>query len=164
MSVPNVAHLEPKRGGCCTVFPFFIGRIMELPLTTVQDYSIFHILDDYSIDLWKTQIALIRQRNGLMSFIAHPDYLFDRRARKVYESLLDYLRQLMASENIWSALPGDVDRWWRARAQMKLVRSGDHWDIEGPENKRARIAYATVENGRLAYEISGSLVQEGVRR
>lgn len=164
MSVPNVAHLEPKRGGCCTVFPFFIGRIVELPLTTAQDYSIFHILNEYSIDLWKTQITLIRQRNGLISFIAHPDYLFDRRARRVYESLLDYLRELMAAENIWSALPGDVDRWWRARAQMTLVQSGDHWEIEGPESKRARIAYATIENGRLAYELSGAQVQVGVRR
>ena len=34
MSVPNVAHLEPQRGGCCTVMPYFIGDILELPLTT----------------------------------------------------------------------------------------------------------------------------------
>lgn len=26
MSVPNVAHLEPQRGGCCTVMPYFIGK------------------------------------------------------------------------------------------------------------------------------------------
>ncbi len=39
MSVPNVAHLEPQRGGCCTVMPFFVGKILELPLTTTQDYS-----------------------------------------------------------------------------------------------------------------------------
>ena len=41
MSVPNVAHLEPQRGGCCTVTPYFIGKIVELPLTTIQDYSLF---------------------------------------------------------------------------------------------------------------------------
>src|SRR5579859_6208265 len=75
MSVPNVAHLEPQRGGCCTVMPFFVGNILELPLTTIQDYSLFHILGDYSIDLWKKQIELIMQRNGLVSFITHPDYL-----------------------------------------------------------------------------------------
>src|SRR5208282_167067 len=88
MSVPNVAHLEPERGGCCTVMPFFIGGIVELPLTTTQDYSLFHILNDYSLDLWKRQLDLIRQRNGLMSFITHPDYLIAQRERKVYESLL----------------------------------------------------------------------------
>src|SRR6266571_455236 len=75
MSVPNVAHLEPLRGGCCTVMPYFIGKIIELPLTTAQDYSLFHILNDYSTNLWKQQLALIRERNGLMSFLTHPDYL-----------------------------------------------------------------------------------------
>ena len=56
MSVPNVAHLDPQRGGCCTVFPYFIGDILELPLTTTQDYMLFHILDSRSIDLWRDQI------------------------------------------------------------------------------------------------------------
>ena len=44
MSLPNVAHLDPQRGGCCTVMPFFIGKIVELPLTCTQDYTLFQIL------------------------------------------------------------------------------------------------------------------------
>ena len=51
MSIPNVAHLDPQRGGRCTVFPFFNGKILELPITMSQDYSLFHILKDYSMDL-----------------------------------------------------------------------------------------------------------------
>ncbi|HXR17362.1 MAG TPA: hypothetical protein VN777_14305 [Terriglobales bacterium] len=162
MSLPNVAHLEPKRGGCCTVMPFFIGRILELPLTTIQDYSLFHILGDYSIDLWKKQLGMIRQRNGLMSFIAHPDYLIDRRARKVYESLLDYLREMVAREKIWAVLPREVDQWWRARNQMKLVRNGTDWEIEGPQKERARIAYAILDGDDcLRYEVADEPVLKG---
>ena len=26
MSIPNVAHLDPQRGGCCTIMPYFIGN------------------------------------------------------------------------------------------------------------------------------------------
>ena len=78
MSVPNAAHLEPQRGGCCTVMPYFVGNILELPLTTTQDYSLFHILDDYSTTLWKEQIRVISQHHGLISVIAHPDYLIGR--------------------------------------------------------------------------------------
>jgi hypothetical protein len=163
MSLTNVAHLEPKRGGCCTVFPFFIGRILELPLTTSQDYSVFRILNDYSIGLWKKQLDLIRQRNGLMSFIAHPDYLINRRARKVYETLLDYLRHLVTREKIWAALPGEVDHWWRARSQMKLVQKGRGWEVKGPEAERARIAWAVVEGDKLIYELAPARAQEGVR-
>ena len=154
MSVPNVAHLEPLRGGCCTVMPYFIGKVLELPLTTVQDYSLFHILHLYSIELWKQQLALIKERNGLMSFITHPDYLVDKSARDVYESLLDYLRQMIATEGLWAALPGDVNRWWRARSEMKLVSRGDEWEIVGPEKDRARVAYARLDGGRVAYEVA----------
>jgi hypothetical protein len=163
MSLPNVAHLEPKRGGCCTVMPFFIGRILELPLTTIQDYSLFHILGEYSIDLWKKQLGMIGQRNGLMSFIAHPDYLIDHAARKVYEALLDYLREMIARERIWAALPRDVDQWWRARNQMKLVRKGADWEIEGPQKERARVAYAVLYGDRLTYEMADALVPKGAQ-
>ncbi len=163
MSVPNVAHLEPQRGGCCTVMPFFVGNILELPLTTTQDYSLFYILNDHSIDLWKTQLELIRKRNGLISFIAHPDYLINRKNRNVYESLLKYLRQMVVRENIWAALPGDVDRWWRARNQMKVVPREGGWQIVGPEKERARLAYAVLDGGRLKYELA-EVAQENVHR
>ena len=163
MSLTNVAHLEPKRGGCCTVFPFFVGRILELPLTTSQDYSVFHILSDYSIGLWKKQLDLIRQKNGLISFIAHPDYLINHRARNVYETLLRYLRQKIDREKIWMALPGEVDHWWRARRQMKLVQKGSCWEIEGPEAQRARVAFAFVEGDHLVYEVDPVPDREGVQ-
>ena len=161
MSLPNVAHLEPKRGGCCTVMPFFIGKVLELPLTTIQDYSLFHILKDLSIELWKKQCAMIRQRNGLMSFLTHPDYLVDPAARKIYESLLDYLRTMRAEEPIWHALPREVDQWWRARSQMKLVRKGADWRIEGPQRERARIAYAVADGEHLAYDIPDARPSKG---
>lgn len=153
MSVPNVAHLEPKRGGCCTVMPFFIGSVLELPLTTTQDYSLFHILNDYSIDLWKRQLDLIRGKNGLISFITHADYLMGPHERKVYETLLHYLNELIASSKIWAALPGEVDHWWRARHEMRLVSYGSSWKIEGPESERARLAYAMLDHDCLRYEL-----------
>ena len=152
MSVPNVAHLEPLRGGCCTVMPYFIGNILELPLTTAQDYSLFHILNNYSIDVWKQQMSLIKGKNGLMSFLSHPDYLIDPRARKVYEALLNYLRQMVAVEKVWVTLPAKVNAWWRVRNQMRLVKSEASWEIEGPEKERARIAYAVLDGSRLVYE------------
>jgi hypothetical protein len=92
--------------------------------------------------------------NGLMSFITHPDYLIERRARNVYESLLDYLRQTVARERIWAALPGDVDLWRRARSQMKLVSRGNDWEIVGPGKERARLAHAVLDGGRLVYELA----------
>jgi hypothetical protein len=156
MSVPNVAHLEPQRGGCCTVMPYFIGDILELPLTTIQDYSLFHILGDYSTNLWIQQMELILEQNGLMSFIAHPDYLMEPRAREVYLELLTHLAKMHVDKNLWIALPGDVNRWWRNRSQMQLVRHGDQWQIEGPDAHRARVAYATLAGNRVVYTLNGA--------
>jgi hypothetical protein len=152
MSVPNAAHLEPQRGGCCTVMPYFVGDILELPLTTTQDYSLFHILNDYSTTLWQEQIRVIREHHGLISVIAHPDYLTGRREREVYVELLRHLRVLRNREGVWMALPGEVNRWWRNRREMTLVRSGDEWRIEGPDAVRARVAYATLQGDRLVYQ------------
>ena len=154
MSVPNVAHLEPMRGGCCTVMPYFIGNIVELPLTTAQDYSLLHILNDHSIDLWKQQLALLKGSNGLMSFIVHPDYQIERHARNIYESLLAYLQDMIGREKIWFALPGEVDRWWRARSQMRVESRGNNWEIVGPGKERARLAFAVLDGDRVKYELA----------
>lgn len=161
MSIPNVAHLEPQRGGCCSLLPFFIGEILELPLTTAEDYSVFHILNDFSIDLWKKQFQFIVQRHGLASFLTHPDYLIEERARRVYEMLLGYLRKTASQKKVWSALPGEVNQWWRARSQMKLVPFGKEWAIEGPRKERARLAYAVLDGQRLLYEIHGVPAVQG---
>jgi len=154
MSVPNVAHLDPTHGGCCTVMPYFIGKILEFPVTTSQDYTLFHILNDYSINLWKQQVNLIRGRNGLISIITHPDYLIEKNARHVYACLLEYARSMTEREKIWAPLPRDVDLWWRARSQMQLVRKDNEWEITGPEKERARLAYAILEGDRLSYELA----------
>ena len=154
MSVPNVAHLEPQRGGCCTVMPYFVGKILELPSTTVQDYSLFHILGDYSIRLWQKQCERILAQNGLMTFITHPDYLIERRAREVYRELLAYLAELRSARHVWTTVPCEVDRWWRNRSQMRLVPQGSSWRIEGPDSERARLAFAIVERGEVAYQLA----------
>jgi hypothetical protein len=153
MSIPNVAHLDPQRGGCCTVLPFFIGKTLELPVTTTQDYTLFHILGDYSTRLWRQQAALIQAKHGLMSFIVHPDYIIPDRARAVYRELLAFLAELRSQRKLWLALPKDVAKWWRMRSGMRLVNEGGGWRIEGEGSERAKVAYAILADDRIAYEI-----------
>lgn len=155
MSVPNVAHLDPQRGGCCTVMPYFIGKMVEIPVTNVQDYTLFNILGDFSINLWKKQTRLILKRHGLMSFIIHPDYVIEARNRAVFESLLAYLATLVKEEGVWSPVPSEVNRWWRDRSAMQLVQRNGAWRIEGPGSERARIAWAREQNGRLVLSMDG---------
>jgi hypothetical protein len=121
----------------------------------VPGLTLLHIINEHTIDLRKRQLDLIGNRHGLMSFMAHPDYLIDRRSRRVFASLLDYLQQRIAQEKIWAALPGHADRWWRARSPMKLVPRGSDWDIDGPEQERVRLAYLVIDGShRLVYELA----------
>src|SRR5579883_449553 len=136
-----------------TAMPYFIGDLLELPLTTTQDYSLFHILQQRSLDLWKKQIAMIQQRYGLVSFIVHPDYVTEKWASELYNDLLAYLSELRSSQGMWIALPRDVADWWKARRQMKLVQQGGAWKIEGPQAERARIAYASLGANGVQFRV-----------
>ena len=162
MSFPSAAHLEPQRGGCCTVMPYLAGGLVELPLTTTQDYSLFHILGQYSIDLWRQELDSISSSNGLASFIVHPDYVIDRRARRVYENLLQYLSDLCNRTKLWQPLPRDVARWWRERSGMRIERSCGSWKVVGPGSERARVAFAQIDEGRLTYHVENSSCRESI--
>ena len=153
MSIPNVAHLDPQRGGCCAVLPYFIGNLLELPVTMTQDYSLFHVLRDYSIRHWKEQVSLIRAGHGLIHVGVHPDYLIERRARAVYAELLRHLSGLRSRREMWIALPGEVAAWWRLRRELELVNDGRRWRIEGAGRERATLAYAVLANDELTYEV-----------
>lgn len=151
MSVPNVGHLDPQPGGCCTILPYFIGQVLEIPVTTTQDYPLFHILREFSIDLWKRQIDLILEGNGLASFIVHPDYIIGSRERSIYSELLGHLSQVSLDRKVWLALPREVNRWWRDRSNMRIVQKNGCLKIEGPGNERARIAFARSDGKRIIY-------------
>lgn len=157
MSVPNVGHFEAQRGGCCSVMPFFVGKMVELPVTTTQDYTLFNILNQYTIDVWKQQTEIITKMHGLVSFIIHPDYILGKRARDTYKKLLAYLDRLRSEQRIWFALPRAVNQWWRDRSQMKLVRRGARWEVDGPKKERARVAFARLEAHKVLYRIQATL-------
>ena len=71
------------------------------------------------------------------------------------EDLLAYLVRLKEEKGVWTTTPSAVNRWWRQRAEMRLVEQGREWRIEGPGSERARVAYASEQNGRLIFRIHG---------
>lgn len=160
MSVPNVAHLEPQRGGCCTLFPFFIGNILELPVTMAQDYSLFNILGDYSNSVWHQQLAIISSCHGMAQLITHPDYLLEQKARSSYEALLAHIKERSVTEKLWITVPGQVNDWWRQRSRMELQLNSGRWEISGEGSSRASIAHAEIVDNRLRYVVERSETRE----
>ena len=56
--------------------------------------------------------------------------------------------------NLWLAVPGDINRWWRERSQMRMVPAGAGWEIRGKGSARAQLAYAGIVDGRVTYRIA----------
>jgi hypothetical protein len=132
-------------------------------VTTIQDYSLFHILNDCSTTLWERQIELIMEKHGLISVVIHPDYLTSARARSIYEGLLAHIAQLKAKANLWVTTPGEVNNWWRQRSKMTLVEQDGQWRIEGEGSERASIAYASEKDGRLVLSLDPAPLAVGSR-
>jgi hypothetical protein len=133
--------------------PYFFAETLEIPVTTTQDYTLFHLLNSYSLELWKGQINVIVARNGLASFIIHPDYVIEQKARGLYRDLLTLLRELGQRQRIWFARPGEINQWWRARHDMRIVSQNGKWQIEGEGAERAKLAFARRVGDRLEYEV-----------
>jgi peptidoglycan/xylan/chitin deacetylase (PgdA/CDA1 family) len=159
MSLPNAAHLDPQRGGCCTLFPYFIGDVLELPLTTIQDYPLYHVLQSDPMAMWRKQTDAIMARHGLASFIIHPDYNMEPEKQELYCELLAMLRKNADEKRLWLALPKEVDAWWRQRHAMTLVQEGGRWMIRGAGSERASIAWATLRDGELDIQVPQEQVE-----
>ena len=58
---------EPQPGGTCSVFPFFLSDMIELPYTLPQDHTLLHILKRDPLPVWTTKAQWIAQMGGMMS-------------------------------------------------------------------------------------------------
>ena len=150
-SFPDTDPFEPQAGGCCWVFPFFNGEMIELPVTLVQDHTHWEILRRPNIDLWVEKIGWLREVHGLVNVIVHPDYLLRDDRLELYDQLLVHLRSL---ENGWHALPRDVASWWRHRATLGLeTTSGGAVRVVGDPAGRATVAYAREQDGAVVFDL-----------
>jgi peptidoglycan/xylan/chitin deacetylase (PgdA/CDA1 family) len=122
-SVPHSDPYEPQPGGCCSLWPFFIGPVVELPYTLPQDHLLFTLLRHKTPSLWIEQARRIEAEYGLVQVVSHPDpgYLGDQEKRARY---LELLRALAERPALWKALPREVASWWRARDSGAAAASG----------------------------------------
>lgn len=150
-SYPDTDPFEPQPGGCCSIFPFFNGDLVELPVTLAQDHTLFDILRRQDIEPWKVKAEWIADNHGLVNVIVHPDYMLTEERLGLYEQLIVYLRGLSGG---WHALPRDVAGWWKHRERLS-VETGPDGDAVTPADGSwdARVAYARESAGRLVFTV-----------
>ena len=106
---------EPTPGGTMSVWPFFIGHFVELPYTLVQDYTLTSVLGETSPRLWLEKVDFIKEFHGMALLNSHPDYLKDSKTFRIY---VEFLETMKKNREYWHALPRDVARWWKSRAEL----------------------------------------------
>jgi hypothetical protein len=109
---------EPIPGGTMSLWPFALGRFVEIPMTLVQDYTLTAILGERTPKLWLEKVAFLAERCGAAVLNSHPDYLAEPSTWRVYEGFLEAMAE---RDDCWLAHPGQVARWWRARAEATSV-------------------------------------------
>ena len=131
---------EPQPGGCCTYLPYFNQSMVELPITMAQDHTLFAILQSPEASMWLRKAHLVRERNGMVLVLTHPDYAHDRRIVDGYRQLLD---EFAGDDTVWHALPRDVATWWRDRAASRICDADGRWRIVGPAAAEGRVGFTT---------------------
>jgi len=109
---------EPVPGGTMSLWPFTMGRFLELPYTLPQDFTLIDVLGERQPRLWLEKTAYLRRCCGMALLNAHPDYLRETCHWQVYTA---FLEELSGDSTCWKALPRDVARWWRERADAESV-------------------------------------------
>lgn len=117
---------EPQPRGMETIFPFTIhgtnGRTgyVELPYTLPQDFTLFVLMKERNIDIWRRKLDWIAERGGMALVITHPDYMngdsrkcaIDEYPMEFYRELLHYVRAKHGGQ-YWQPLPKRIARFWK---------------------------------------------------
>ena len=87
---------------------------MELPYTLPQDFTLFLLFGESSIEIWKRKLDWIAERGGMALLNVHPDYLWSARAREVQGTSLDLYHQFLEHvrtvfhNRLWNPLPKEA--------------------------------------------------------
>jgi peptidoglycan/xylan/chitin deacetylase (PgdA/CDA1 family) len=117
---------EPQSDGIKTIFPFKVngngGRrsYIELPYTLAQDFTLFILLQQQTIDLWKQKLDWVAARGGMVLVNTHPDYMNfgdkkpgpEEYPSRFYRELIEYVREKY-SGLYWHALPKEIAGFFR---------------------------------------------------
>lgn len=109
---------EPIPGGTMSIYPFYMGHLVQLPYTLAQDYTVTSVLGHRTPALWLNKVDYIARYHGMALVNTHPDYLREANNLRVYDEFLHAMRE---RDDHWQALPCEVARWWRHRSTCDAV-------------------------------------------
>jgi len=128
---------EPQADGVRTIFPFFVHGdsrqkgYVELPYTLPQDFTLFVLMKEKGIDIWRRKLDWIASRGGMALVNTHPDYMSfeagqlerDEYPADLYMEFLEYVRANYG-DSFWHVLPREMAGFWAEEVSRKKYREG----------------------------------------
>ena len=125
---------EPQSDGVGTIFPFRVpgnstGKgYVELPYTLPQDFTLFVLMKEKTIDIWKQKLDWIAEHGGMALINTHPDYMnfnganpdMDEYPEQYYKEFLEYIKSKYEGR-YWHVLPKDMARFWSNQPQRTRI-------------------------------------------
>ena len=125
---------EPQPDGLKTIFPLWVQGnhsnrgYVELPYTLPQDFTLFVLMEEKNIEIWKQKLDWIVEHGGMALLNTHPDYMsFDDRVMSFdeypvahYVELLKYVTERYGNF-CWNPLPREIARFWATNMGKKYV-------------------------------------------
>jgi len=120
ISTYDTDPFEPQGGGIGTIFPFRVqngsqkNKYIEFPYTLPQDFTLFVLMKEKRIDIWKKKINWIFEHGGMAHLKTHPDYMTFNNKTKLEEYPADYYAEFLEyikntySGRYWHVLPKDM--------------------------------------------------------
>jgi glycosyltransferase involved in cell wall biosynthesis/peptidoglycan/xylan/chitin deacetylase (PgdA/CDA1 family) len=155
---------EPESDGAATIFPFWVGNgngggFVELPYTLVQDITLFSILQEANIQIWKQKLDWIAQHGGMALLNTHPDYMcFEGAGRSRCEYAVSHYEEFLAwilekyQGSFWSVCARDIARFCRTEVPGFSQTS---------RKKICMVAYTTYEFDNRVRRYAEALVKRG---
>lgn len=155
---------EPEPDGVGTIYPFWVpgldgGGYVELPYTLVQDFTLFMVLREQNIDIWKRKLDWIVEHGGMALINTHPDYMqFEGCKRErdefpvaYYEEFLRYVHEKYEG-SYWPATPREVARHYRDNVPLSSRNT---------RKKVCMLAYTGYESDNRVRRYAETLAKRG---
>jgi len=125
---------EPQPDAVGTIFPFWVQNTsqtlrpsgyVELPYTLPQDLTLFVLMKEQTIDIWKNKLDWIAQKGGMALFNSHPEYMNFNTPKNgpeqyyatYYMEFIEYIKNRY-KDQYWHVLPKEMARFWQQNVRQ----------------------------------------------
>jgi hypothetical protein len=117
---PHASRLTPDAN-------LFRDGYVELPYTLPQDFTLFVLMKEKNIDIWKRKLDWIVKKGGMALMNTHPDYMnfggtnlsYEEYPSTYYKEFLEYIKTQYEGQ-YWHGLPKDIAHFWNKNYSNNL--------------------------------------------